>query len=33
VIQGDKTYVEIQFGHRVAFVDKADVNLRLSIGG
>ncbi|MDG4826316.1 peptidoglycan recognition family protein [Asanoa sp. WMMD1127] len=32
VIQGDKTYVEIQFGHRVAFVDKADVDLRLSIG-
>ncbi|SNT63448.1 N-acetylmuramoyl-L-alanine amidase [Asanoa hainanensis] len=33
VIQGDKTYVEIQFGQRVAFVDRADVDLRLSIGG
>ncbi|GAA1853078.1 N-acetylmuramoyl-L-alanine amidase [Asanoa iriomotensis] len=33
VIQGSKTYVEIQFGQRVAFVDKADVDLRLSIGG
>ena len=32
VIRGDKTYVEIQFGHRVMFVDKADVDLRLSIG-
>jgi N-acetyl-anhydromuramyl-L-alanine amidase AmpD len=32
VIQGDKTYVEIQFGQRVAFVDKTDVDLRLSIG-
>jgi N-acetyl-anhydromuramyl-L-alanine amidase AmpD len=30
VIRGDKTYVQIQFGHRIAYVDRADVDLRLS---
>lgn len=30
VIRGEKTYVQIQFGHRIAFVDRADVDLRLS---
>jgi hypothetical protein len=30
VIRGEKTYVQIQFGHRVMYVDRADVDLRPS---
>jgi hypothetical protein len=30
VIRGEKKYVQIQFGHRVMFVDLADVNIRPS---
>ena len=31
VVRGQMKYVQIQFGHRIAFVDAADVNLRPSV--
>ncbi|MFS8479087.1 MAG: peptidoglycan recognition family protein [Micromonosporaceae bacterium] len=31
VIRGEKTYVQIQFGHRFMFVDLADVNIKPSV--
>ncbi|MFC0532836.1 N-acetylmuramoyl-L-alanine amidase [Phytohabitans kaempferiae] len=30
VIRGDKRYIQVQFGHRVMFVDLADVDIRAS---
>jgi hypothetical protein len=32
VVRGETNYLQIQFGHRVAFVNVDDVNVRLSIG-
>ena len=31
VIRGEMTYVQIQFGHRLMYVDRNDVDLRLSV--
>ena len=30
VVKGKLKYVQIQFGHRIMYVDRADVDLRLS---
>ncbi len=32
VVRGEMTYLQIQFGHRVAFVNLDDVDVRLSYG-
>jgi hypothetical protein len=32
VVRGTTKYLQIQFGHRVAFVNAADVDVRTSLG-